>query len=598
MAKKGKKEKRERKRKEALKLKKSKKRALPKLLKNEALLDALSTRHPLLACLINRQWQERKMASVFVIRDAPDGLVFANFLVDLAQRGLRDVWGSFGASRSEIDMIKAEAARAGFDLTPCEQDLAEKIVHGGIAWTKKWGYKLPREYRVWIRLLETPRPSGIDLGLFGAGGKPLFITAERNEDESYEEILSHELQMTDEGFTKETLIRMGDIKQALVHFAENKEFDDEIESALEERFGEPKPPDSEEGWITFLDWFILEYELEGGGTIARRFVERYGELMSEDVHELVLGWENVIEGLYEVKAPSGYAVEMKNLVNERKYRVFPTALFQDRKFHPGDFLFGRIVPAKDFHLFSGSLATFSSDGSESLRARAYKEALEIQMRNPRLAFQDNPEKLQKSRESVRKYYEDFVGCFDADETRGTGRDILEQYRSFLKYLVREPAGRDKEGMGGAYPPEVELPEEVLEADDVGMLCDPVEGIFFLIDYGRFVDVFRSPEEHLGKEETEDVVMGYLESDSVSDVPMRRVAERFPENFKRVIEYYRDREGFVSSDIEDLMWEFKPGTFDKLPGIVTVLDADMARLAKTAEQESSSSISRIRKWFKR
>jgi len=145
---------------------------------------------------------------------------------------------------------------------------------------------------------------------------------------------------------------------------------------------------------------------------------------------------------------------------------------------------------------------------------------------------------------------------------------------------------------------VELPDEVLESDDVGMLCDPVEGIFFLIDYRRFIDIFRSPERHLGKEETEDLVMGYLESDSVSDVPFRRVAERFPENFRRVIEYYRAQEGFVSSNIDDLMWEFKPATFDKLAGIVTVLDSDMVRLAKNPEQESSSRIDRIRKWFKR
>ena len=107
MPKKSKKGKKGKKRIEALRQKKSKKRALPKLLRNDALLDALSTRHPLLACLINGKWREQKIASVFVIRDGPGGLVFANFLVDLAQRGLRDAWGSFGADQSDIEMIKA-----------------------------------------------------------------------------------------------------------------------------------------------------------------------------------------------------------------------------------------------------------------------------------------------------------------------------------------------------------------------------------------------------------------------------------------------------------------------------------------------------------
>jgi hypothetical protein len=593
MAKKGKKEKREKKRKKALKQKKSQRRASPKLLRNEALLDALSPRHPLLACLINREWQHVKLATILTIRDAPHGLIFANYVVDLAQSGLREAWGSYPVDWGEIDMIKAEAARAGFDLIPCEESLAEKIVHGGIAWAKKWGYKLPREYRVWIRLLEPPPEAEFDL--FGADGEPLLIEADEDEEASYEEILSHEIQMADWGFTKQTLIRIGDIKEALVRFADHPEFDADMEMALEERFGEPKPPDSEHGWITFLDWFVLQYELYGGGTIARRFVERYERLMSEDVRELILGWENVIEGLYEIKGLCGYGMEMKNLINEKEYRVFPTAHFEEPKLAPGDFVYGRIVPAKNFHLFSGGMATLSSDGSQTFRAKIYKEALEIQMRNPQLAFKDNPWKLQKSRESVRKYYEAFIECFETDEVSGTGRDILEQYRSFFEYLVGKQRSLDQET--SAYPPKVELPDEVLESDDVGMLCDSVEGIFFLIGYRRFIDIFRFPEQHLGKEETEDLVMGYLESESVSDVPLRRMAERYPENFRRVIRYYGDRIGFVSGDIEDLMQEFKPRTFDKLPGIVTILDPRMTRQAEGAEQQSSSKIGRIKKWLK-
>jgi len=599
MPKKSKKGKKGKKRIEALRQKKSKKRALPKLLRNDALLDALSTRHPLLACLINGKWREQKTASVFVIRDGPGGLVFANFLVDLAQRGLRDAWGSFGADQSDIEMIKAEASRAGFTLIPCDQDLAEKIVHGGIAWARKWGYKLPREYRVWIRLLEPQKPSEIDLSLFGADGRPLRLIDESQEDESYKELLSQELPVNEEGFTRETLIRIGDIKKALIDFTENTDFGEDINKALEKRLGEPKLPDSEETWIDFLDWFVLEYELDGDGTIARRFVEHYGGLMSEDVRELVLGWEEVIEGLYEVKEVSGYAIEMKNLINEKEYRVFPTAHLDDHHFHPGDFLFGRIVPAKNFHIFSGGVRPFGSErsGSEVIRAKVYREALELQMRNPRLAFKDNPEKLQKSEESARKYYEDFVECFGGDEVTGTGKEILIRYRSFFEYLLRELPDRDKADRAGVYPPEVKLPDEILDSDDVGMLCDPLEGLCFLIDYGRFVDVFRSPERHIGREETKELVMGYLDSDSVSDVPLRRMAERFPENFKRVIEYYQDQEGFFSTDIEDLMWEFKPDSFEKLPGIVTILDAEMVRLAKSSEKESTSRLSRIMKRFK-
>ena len=68
------------------------------------------------------------------------------------------------------------------------------------------------------------------------------------------------------------------------------------------------------------------------------------------------------------------------------------------------------------------------------------------------------------------------------------------------------------------------------------------------------------------------------------MPFRRVAKKFPHNFNRVIVYYRDQEGFLSGHIEDLMMEFKPGSFDKVPGIVTVLDTEIVKLGRSAEEE--------------
>jgi hypothetical protein len=70
-------------------------------------------------------------------------------------------------------------------------------------------------------------------------------------------------------------------------------------------------------------------------------------------------------------------------------------------------------------------------------------------------------------------------------------------------------------------------------------------------------------------------MGYLESDTISDVPFRRVADRYPENFKKVIDYCADREGFKADGIEDLMMQYKPESYDKLPSIVVVMDQEIA-----------------------
>ena len=543
MAKKNKKEQHQKKRKEASKRRKARKLGTPKLLRNEALADVISSRHPLKASFINEDWHEAKMANVLVVRDTPGGLVFASFLVDLAEKGLKDVWGNFGASWSDIDDIKDHGSRIGFNFIPCEQELVENIVHGGIEWAKEWGYTLPRDYKVWIRLLESPS-SGPDLDLFGVDGTPLFLLDEGEVPDFDYDILSGRLQVDEDGVTEDLLTRIGDIKGLLIDFLKTTDFGEDIALAMEERFGESAPPESDGERIDFLDWFILEYEMEDGGTVIGHFIDEYDEMMSDDVRELVLGWKDVIQGLFEVKGAPGPGVDLKNLVNEKEYRAYPTVEFDEDFFKPGDFFYARIVPALNFHVFSGRIIPFSGDGkNEHFRAKMYREALTIQMKFRRLAFKDNPEKLQRSREMTRKNHADFTEYFGADEVTGTGRELHARYLGFFEFLVRDLDDRDKERISDTYPPQVTLHDEILESEDVGMLCDPVEGTSFQLDYGRFKDVFRSPDEHLGKEETREIVMGYLESDAVSDVPLRRMAERFPENFKRVIGYYRDREGF-------------------------------------------------------
>lgn len=599
MTKKSKKQRRAKKKKDIRKRHKAKKLALPRLLRKEPLLnEALNHRHPLVSCLINEGWDEGRIANILIIRDAPTGLVLSAFLVDLAGLGLKDTWGNYGLSNADIQRTKSKAASSGTYMIPFDLSLASSIVYGGIAWAKKWRFKLPPEYKIWLRLLEPVDQKEIDLGLFGENGKPFLILDEDELDIFDDEVFDHQilqinLETEKDGLSRETLTRIGDIKAALINFSRRSEFREEFEAALKKQFGKPQRPDSEDEWITFQDWFTLEYELEDGETIPQRFVEHYQDLISDDVRRLILGWENVIQGIFEIKAGTKNSLRMKNLVNEREYKVFPTASMDNFKVKPGAFMVTRIVPAKGFHVFSGGAMTIGSDENEEQRASIYRSAIDMQMKNPRLAFKDNEEKLKKSLESVRKQYEDFVNYFGTDKIFGTGKEILPKYQEFFNYLVFEkkdpkngqPAALSYEkATGETYQlPKMDLPESVLQSKDVGMLCDPVEGISFLIDYRQFIAVFRYPEQHLGKEETENLVLGYLESDSISDVPFRRVAREFPHNFNKVISYYRDQEGFFSDQIDDLMMEFKPETFDKLPGIVAVLDSEMSRLSRMAKE---------------
>jgi hypothetical protein len=572
----------------------------------------LRNNHPLKECLINRNWKEDRAATIFFIRQGPTGFVYSCFLVDLAGFGLKDAWGDYGLTQTDIEEIKSKAAEKEHLLISCDPNFAETIVYTGIEWAQKWKFKLPREYKIWLRLLTPFDPSKIHLDLFGENGKPLLIFDEDDLDFFDEppldtRILQKKIPVKNDGLSQATLALVGDVKGALIDYSRHVDFAEDFEVALQERFGTRQRPENENEWINFQDWFVLQCQLDSEGTVIERFIEHHQDLISDDVRQLVLGWKQVIEGLFEIKNHSGGCFCLKNLINEREYQVYPTVDMEGFKIKTGDFIAARIVPAQGFHVFSGAVSLFESDGNDEQRAEMYRSAAEIQMKHPKWAFQDNEEKLEKSLQATRVQYEDFVDYFGSNEVFGTGKEFMQRYRDFFDFRIYEkknpdtgltPAQSYTNDTGNVYQlPEFQLPKDVIRSTDVGMLCDPIEGICFLIDYRQFIDVFEYPEEKLGRRDAEDLVLGYLESDTISDVPFRRVAQNFPDNFKQVISYYGDQEGFSSRRIDDLMLEFKPQTFNKLPGVVTILDNELANLSKKPLKKEASITDRFKSLFK-
>jgi hypothetical protein len=611
MVKKHKKQKHKKKREQARKRQKAKVQMQSKLLRRDPVLnEALDHRYPLVASLINEAWEEYKFANIYVVRESPFGLVLASFLVDLHAAGLKDAWGDYGFSDAVIEDVKAESAADGNALIHCDLSLTNNLVYGGILWAKKWKFQLPKDYAVWLRLLPPVDQNDINLDHFGENGKPVLFLDEDDIDQVIEQefdpqILKENLVVDEDGLPPATLDLIGDIKSALIDFSSRSEFKEEFEAAADDRFGEEKPKSDFE-WINFQDWFILQCVLDDGKTVVQSFAGHYKKYLSSDVRQLLKGCEVVIEGFFEIKECNHDRSQMKNLINERDYTVYATSSMSEAGLKPGDFITARIVPAMGFHVFSGAMSITQADGSLQQRAAMYKAAMDIQIRYPARAFQDNEEKLQKSRDKVREQYEDFMNQFGADEVFGSGREMLKKHQSFFDYQVFEkvipdsgltPAAFYEQDTGEVYkPPIAQLPEDVLESEDIAMLCDPEEGISFLIQYRQFMDTFEHPDRHLGRFESEDLVMEYLESEAVSDIPFRKAAKRFPDNFKAIMEYLGEQEGFEAVDIDDLMQEFKPHTFNKLPTTVVTLDSEMTRLANLADKEPESAPGRLKKFW--
>ena len=108
-------------RKEIQRRKKARRFSLPDLLRKEPLLpEALNYRHPLVACLINEDWDQGMMATIFVFRQASTGLALSCFHVDLAGMGLKDAWGNYGLTGTDLEEIKSRGAEKGPPLILCK----------------------------------------------------------------------------------------------------------------------------------------------------------------------------------------------------------------------------------------------------------------------------------------------------------------------------------------------------------------------------------------------------------------------------------------------------------------------------------------------
>lgn len=578
---------------------KSKQRTLPKILQhNPALREALNWRHPLAGCLINSEWQENGMAIVMIKRRAPNGLVFGSFLIDLLGRGLKDVMGNYGLLAEEVDQLDLGPVMEAPEMIPCDIELAADLVYGGLAWAKKWRFHLPRDYKLWLRLLAPRSLEAVDLSRFGQDGKPFLIVGQVDDDEIFcpdvdAKVLQDPLPRPEGPVSTDLLSRLADIKGALIDYSRQAQFRSALKTEMQQRFGDDCEPEDRIDWYNFQDRFVLEYKTASGQTIVDHFLKTYQKKLHPDVAEMVTTWKQVMEAIFEVKERFDRSLLMRNLINEVDYRVYKTdvnAPLPD--FKKGDFLFGRIVPAFDFHIFSGALFGYSAEENSSMRKQVYADVAQLQLKNPKAAFRDNPEKLRQSRESSKHQYALFVEYFGADEVLGSGVELKEKLRAFFHYQLFER--KDPEtGLSRAQTYQNEhgrpinalqptVPDVLMDQKDVALLCDPCETLTFLKDYALFLDIIRQPEAHLGGQAAEDTFMGYLESNTVSDVPFRRAAQRFPENFTSVVTYYAEKEGFSARTIDELMDEFKPWTADKLPGIVSILDPEIEKCINSPE----------------
>lgn len=167
------------------------------------------------------------------------------------------------------------------------------------------------------------------------------------------------------------LRRSTELKRELVSFARSQRFSRQLEEAVREGTGRAVTDEGER--INITDHFILQRPLADGRTVVEVFVAEHPGLTDSD-RQILLGWREVVEGVFEIREHEADAIVAFNLVDELAYRIRandgPRGLAPMR---PGLFMTARVVPLGDDWMLSGTQQLYRA----SARAEMIRLAAEL-----------------------------------------------------------------------------------------------------------------------------------------------------------------------------------------------------------------------------
>jgi hypothetical protein len=312
-----------------------------------------------------------------------------------------------------------------------------------------------------------------------------------------------------------------------------------------------------------MDHFVLQHRLRNGKTVVEQFVAARPDL-PEAERELLLGWRDVVEGIFEVQRRDGDALLVDNLIDDLTYRVHSNmgpAVFRRMPRH--SFLITRLVPIGNEWLISGATSVFPASQREHL----YRAAADFALRQPRLMFR-NPDKLTRGWELQHAERDRFVRFFGTDLIVLPGDQLADQMRQYQEFSRKEVLATlptpDRGHRTDTPAIGFNVGSDLVDSDTVGVIYDEVEGLNFYAEFGLVEAVFADPTL-LRRRLYKQRLLDYLDDDTVSPLPFRRLADRDPDRASVLFQKLLGRPGFDwRRDGEDLLRERKAEFVDRPP----------------------------------
>ncbi|MEU6325425.1 hypothetical protein [Streptomyces sp. NPDC047009] len=369
--------------------------------------------------------------------------------------------------------------------------------------------------------------------------------------------------------------RSAELKGQLVAFGQSARFDRWLTPLLLQAAGPERQLDEGEA-IRIIDHFLLRYRLPDGSTVVDRFVAGRKDLTALD-REMLLGWRDPVEGIFEIQRKEKNAVVLLNLVDDLEYRTYSNVgRVAFGGVSKGDFLHTCLVPvhsAGGAWLVSGAMSSYPKSSATEIA----QAALQLATSRPELVFR-NPQKVEQGWQAMREDRAAFVEFCGGDELAlapAEAEDLLNAYYRHRQEaaVAKQPDRARGRRLPGLDLPFFELPPELAGSDTIGVIYDQVDGLNFYADYGMLRDLFADPALG-GRRQYQDLLRTYLREESIGPLPIRRLAAAYPETVDTVFRKLLRKPGFTWCEHgEALLRRRKPWYYanESRPGVSVIGD---------------------------
>lgn len=248
-------------------------------------------------------------------------------------------------------------------------------------------------------------------------------------------------------------------------------------------------------------------------------------VFTKEEKEILKEWHNhAFNSLFEVQEVNNDHLKLFDVVAEVPYTVH-TNSGEDKPypelmpyFKPHQLVCSNLVPVRGYWFLSGGPVLFSPEDEPKL-FETY-----IQRASQQSRYRNNPEKLQKAFKLQKEHYDCFIQTHETDELLLKGGEVREKEQMYWDRWYQT------HNLPGQYKPPA-FNDEFSKAKDVGLVMHEKEGLHHFIDYGKFVKIFSEGRHPQGWRR---LVRGYLEDETVPAFVFKRVRDRYPDRFRKVI----------------------------------------------------------------